>query len=101
MTHVGIERLSPSHAQHDRAQQDEGYVRRFKNKGQRIVRAEGLEDMRVINDVIHAQERDHDKPQQHDGAEKLAYASRAVLLNKEQSKQNSQRKRNDVFLQIG
>ena len=101
MAQIGIQRLGARNAQDNRPQQDECRAGVVPHEGQRVQRVERLQNHRVGGDLRHAQRRNHNKPEQRDRPEELANARRPPLLHKKQEKQNNQRQRNDVLMELG
>ena len=99
--HVGIQRLPPRDAQDHRAENDEGGARLVPHEAQRVVRADGHQNFRMVGDVRHTQHRDGGKPDQGDGSKELTNARRATFLDPEQAEQDHQRERNHVLLESG
>ena len=91
MAQIGIQGLGTRDAEHHRPQNNEGDAGVGPHEQHRVMRAERLENARVRDDLRHAQHGNHYKPDQRDGAKKLANAGCAMFLNREQAKQNHQR----------
>ena len=101
MAQVGVQGLGAGHAQHHGAQQNKGHAGVVPHKGQRVIRVQGHQNMRIAGNMKHAHHRNHRKPQQRNRAKKLADASGAAFLHQEQAKQNHQRNRHHVFHELG
>ena len=60
------------------------------------MRADGLQNGRVSDDLRNTQQGQHTKPHQRDGPEEFTDAGRAAFLHGKQAKQNDQRCRDDI-----
>jgi hypothetical protein len=98
---VGVQRLGASHAQHHRAQDDEGGARLGHREAQGVQRVQRLQDAGLAQDLHHPQQRQHCKPHQGDGPEETADTAGAALLHREQGEQDHQRQRNHPALELG
>ena len=101
MPQVGIQRLGTGHAQHHRAQNDEGGARVLPHETHRVMRADGPQNFRMGDDLRDTQQRQHRKPDQRDRSKKFTDASRAMLLHRKQRKQNQQRDRDHTLFKGG
>ena len=99
VTHVGVQRLTASDAQHHGAQNNEGGAWVVPHETQCVMRADGPQNGRVGGNMRDAQQRDAGEPDQRDGPKKLANAAGAAFLHGKQAKQNDQRERNHKTLE--
>ena len=99
--HVCVQGFAACHAQHHCAQNQKSYLRLGEHETQRMMRTQGPQDFWMVNDVIHTQCGNDGKPHQSDGAKKFTNATGAVLLHKEQTKQNEQSQRDHITLKAG
>ena len=97
MAEVSVKRLSARDAEHHCSQNNKGHARVGPHKTHCIVRADGFEDFRVVDDLRHTQQRNGQKPDQRDRAKKLADAGRAFFLYRKKGKQNDQGYRYHAF----
>ncbi|MNH13209.1 hypothetical protein D3C79_727750 [compost metagenome] len=90
VSHVGIERLGASHAQHHGAQHHEGRSRSRQQEVQGVERVDGCQDGGGLGDFEHAEQCQGGEPDQHDGPEPAPDPGGAVMLDAEQHHQHDQ-----------
>ena len=99
MSHVRIQRFGPGDGQHDGAEYEKTAGGIFSEEIDGITRREGGEDVRVLDDVDDAQQRQHREPDNGDRPEQRPDHFRALLLEQEQADQHQNGERNDEGLQ--
>ena len=93
MSHVGIQRLTAGHHQHDRAKDDERPHRMREEELEAVPWIRAQQDLRMLHDAADTQHRDAQEPGQHDPAERSADARGAVILEVEQGGDDDERER--------
>jgi hypothetical protein len=72
MAHIGIQGLTPGHAQDHGTQKQPGAYAIFNEKADAIHGVQGKQDAGVLHYLQQTQQGDAKKPNQHDGAEYAA-----------------------------
>ena len=101
MTHVGIERLGAGDGQDDGAQRQHAVAALLHEEHDGVMRAERPQDRRVLEDVLDAEHRQHDEPQDHHRPEQGAHQRRTGALDGEQQDQDRDGQRNDHVPELG
>jgi hypothetical protein len=87
--------LAAGHAQHHRAQRDEGHQGLLQEEADGVQRVQGHQHGRVLDDVGQAQGDQGEEPDQGDRPEELADAAGAEALHREQRGEHQQRDGDD------
>ena len=95
VAHVGVQRLGARHRQEHAAQNDETQEPVADQQVDAIIGTDSAQDLRGLDDLAHAEDRQHQEPDHHDGAEIAADAGGAARLGHEQADQDRSRQRQD------
>ncbi len=88
MAHVGVERLGAGNGQEDAAQDDEAQQAVGQQELDAVLRHQGQQDDRIVEDVQQAQPAQRQEPHHGDRAEELGDLARALGLHEEQDHQD-------------
>ncbi len=101
MTHVGVQGLGASNAQHHRTEHDEGERFVFHDQSECIGRRNGQQHERMPHNLARAEHTDDDEPHRHDRTEDASHAVSAAVLHGEQHHDDRQADRQHELLKSG
>ncbi len=101
MAHIGVERLRTGHRQHDRSQRQEGELRIGEEEAHRPARIDAAQYLRMGEDAVDAEHRQHGEIEDHDRPEQRADLGRAIGLDREQPDQDQDRDRHHQMIEPG
>ena len=99
MPEVGIERLGPGHGKKHRAQRDKADHAVMDHERDGIERIERQQHLGVAQYLRHRRNRQHGKPDAHDGPEERGDTRGAPRLDRKQRHQDQHGQRHDIMLE--
>jgi hypothetical protein len=88
VAHVRVQGLAARHGQDDRTEDEQAVDSMTEEERRSMVRREGTEDLRLLDQVIHPQHRHRPEPDCHDRPEELAHMPGPQPLDREQRDQD-------------
>ncbi len=101
VSHVGVQRLSAGDYEEHRAQHRKSVEPMLGEERDRVPRVEGGKDDGLANGPDNAQHREHNKPENHHGAEEAPDAVGAMPLNREDADEDGDGRRHDIGIEQG
>ena len=96
MTEIGVHRLAARHHEHERAERHEDAMGfRLLQEGEGVNRVEGVQDLGMQLDLPKTKHGKNDEPDNEDRTEDPAHASRSLVLNGKQKRENDNRNGDD------
>ena len=100
MAHVGIERLATGDGQEHTAEHQERKARPFDQHGDAVKRVKGIENIRIVEQMIETHDAEDEKPDRGDRREQRGDTRRALVLEQEQRDENAERQGHDKGLEV-
>ena len=101
VAHVDVERLAARQHEEHGAEDRERDARVAEQHAQRVLRVEGRQDLRRVDDGAKAEEADRDEPQHHDRAEEAPDLLGAAALDRKKRDEDHERAWHHQSLQAG